>query len=278
MTHDPGPGFRALHRPGDPFILANAWDAGSARLLAALGAEAIGTTSAGFAFTRGLPDGARITRDAALAHAQDLVAATPLPVSADLENGYAGDPEGVAETVRLACEAGLAGLSIEDTDLPDGGSYPFDLAVERVRAAASTARALPRDVVLVARADGVMNGTYDLAEGLRRLQAFEAAGADCLYLPMPETFQDVALICRSVSRPVNALAAGSFALHSRAAFAQAGVARISLGSALARATHRVIVDAARAMFGEGSFDLLARRAPEGGGAAIDALLAQGARP
>ncbi len=277
MRHDPGPAFRALHRPGNPFILANAWDAGSARLLAALGAEAIGTTSAGFAFTRGLPDGALITRDEALAHAQDLVAATPLPVSADLENGYAQDPEGVAETVRLACEAGLAGLSIEDTDLPGTGSYSFDLSVERVRAAASAARALGRDIVLVARADGVMNGAYDLDEGLRRLRAFEEAGADCLYLPMPPSFDDVALICRSVSRPVNALAAGSFARHSRADFAGGGVARISLGSALARATHRVIVEAGRAMFGEGSFEALASGAPEGGGSAIDALLAQGAR-
>jgi 2-methylisocitrate lyase-like PEP mutase family enzyme len=185
LIHDPGPGFRALHRPGGPFILANAWDPGSARLLAALGAEAIGTTSAGFAFTRGLPDGARITRDEALAHAQDLVAASPLPVSADLENGYASDPEGVAETVRLAEEAGLAGLSIEDTDLPGTAAYPFDHAVERVRAAVSAARTLRRDMVLVARADGVMNGAYDLAEGLRRLRAFEKAGADCLYLPLP---------------------------------------------------------------------------------------------
>lgn len=274
--HDPGPAFRALHRPGNPFILANAWDRGSARLLAALGAEAIGTTSAGFAFTLGLPDGARITRDEALAHAEALVAATPLPVSADLENGYAEGPEGVAETVRLACEAGLAGLSIEDTALPEQGAYPFDLALERVRAAAGAARALPRDVVLVARADGVMTGAYDLAEGIRRLQAFEAAGADCLYLPMPASMAEVALVCRSVSAPVNALAAGPFARHTRAEFAGAGVARISLGSALARATHRVIVDAGRAMFGEGSFAPLLR-GPEGGGAAIDALLGRGAR-
>ena len=277
MTHDPGPAFRALHRPGDPFILANAWDMGSARLLAALGAQAIGTTSAGFAFTRGLPDGARITRDEALAHAQDLVAATALPVSADLENGYADDPDGVAQTVRLAEEAGLAGLSIEDTALPSEGAYPFDLAVERVRAAASAARALRRDMVLVARADGVMTGAYDLAEGLRRLRAFEAAGADCLYLPLPATLDEVALICRSVSRPVNALAAGPFARHSRADFARAGVARISLGSALARATHRVIVEAAQAMFGQGSFVPLASGAPQGGGATIDELLRQGAR-
>jgi 2-methylisocitrate lyase-like PEP mutase family enzyme len=272
--HDPGPAFRALHVPGSPFILANAWDRGSARLLAALGAQGLGTTSAGFAFTLGLPDGARITRDEALAHAASLVTATPLPVSADLENGYAEAPEGVAETVRLAEEAGLAGLSIEDTNLPGEAAYPFDLAVERIRAAAAQARALPRDLVLVARADGVMTGAYDLAEGIRRLQAFEAAGADCLYLPMPASLEEVALICRSVSRPVNALAAGPFAHHTRAEFAQAGVARISLGSALARATHRVILEAAGAMFGEGSFALL--QGPEGGSAAVDSLLRRGA--
>ena len=164
MADDPGAALRALHRPGDPFVLMNAWDAGSARLLAALGAQAIGTTSAGFAFTLGLPDGARISRDQALAHAADLVAATPLPVSGDLENGYAEAPEGVAETIRLAAEAGLAGASIEDTDLPGSGAYWFDLAVERVRAAAAAARALPRDFVLVARADGLMTGAYDVAE------------------------------------------------------------------------------------------------------------------
>ena len=139
--HDPGATFRALHRPGDPFVLANAWDAGSARVLAALGAQAIGTTSAGFAFTLGLPDGARISRDQALAHAGGLVAATSLPVSGDLENGYGETPDEVAETIRLAAEAGLAGASIEDTDLPGSGAYWFDLAVERVRAASAAARA-----------------------------------------------------------------------------------------------------------------------------------------
>ena len=141
MTHDPGAALRALHRPGDPFVLANAWDVGSARVLAALGAQAIGTTSAGFAFTLGLPDGARITRDQALAHAAELAAATPLPVSGDLENGYAAAPEGVAETIRLAAEAGLGGASIEDTDLPGAGAYPFDA---RRRAGARRRRRRPR--------------------------------------------------------------------------------------------------------------------------------------
>lgn len=275
--HDPGPVFRALHRPGDPFILANAWDIGSARLLAGLGAQAIGTTSAGFAFTLGLPDGAHVTRDRMLAHAQDLLAATALPVSGDLENGYADDPEGVAETVRLAAEAGLAGASIEDTMLPGDGAYPFGLAVERVRAAVSAARALARDFVLVARADGVMTGAYDLAEGIRRLQAFEAAGADCLYIPRPATMADVELICRSVARPVNALAAGPFMNVSRAEFASVGVARISVGGWLARVGQRAIVEAAGPMFEAGSFAGLAPAAVDGGAAGIDALLAKGAR-
>lgn len=275
MPHDPGPAFRALHVPGDPFVLANAWDLGSARMLAALGAQAIGTSSAAYAFTLGRPDMGRVTRDEALAHAEALVAATPLPVSGDFENGFGDAPDAVAETVRLSCEAGLAGLSIEDTAPPDGAAYPFDLAVERIRAAAAAARACPRDLVLVARADGVMTGVYDLEDGIRRLQAFEAAGADCLYLPMPPSMDDVARICASVTKPVNAIAAGPFTAATRADFARAGVARISLGSALARATHRLIRDAAEAMLGPGGdFSVLSRSIP---GAEVDALLARGAR-
>ena len=272
--HDPGPAFRALHVPGDPFVLANAWDVGSARVLAALGARAIGTSSSAHAFTLGLPDGARVGRDAALAHATELVAATPLPVSADLENGYGEAPETVAETVRLACEAGVAGLSIEDIDLPGAGAYPFELAVARVRAAVAAARALPRDLVLLARADGVMTGAYDVDEGIRRLRAFEAAGADALYLPLPPSMDDVRRVCASVSRPVNALAAGAFTEVPLAAFAEAGVARVSLGSALARVTHRAIVDAAGAMLERGDFTALGRGID---GGRVDALLERGRR-
>ncbi|GGK39408.1 isocitrate lyase/PEP mutase family protein [Salinarimonas ramus] len=275
MSHDPGPAFRALHRPGDPFVLANAWDLGSARMLAALGAQALGTSSAAYAFTLGRPDMGHVTRDEMLAHAQDLVAATPLPVSADLENGYGDAPDAVAETVRLACDAGLAGLSIEDVMPPAGAAYPFDLAVERIRAGAAAARACPRDIVLLARADGVMTGAYDLDEGIRRLQAFVTAGADAVYLPAPASMEDVARICASVEVPVNALAAGRFTDHRRADFAAAGVARISLGSALARATHRLIKDAAEAMLGDaGDFSLLSRSIS---GEAVDALLAKGTR-
>jgi 2-methylisocitrate lyase-like PEP mutase family enzyme len=273
MAHDPGPAFRALHRPGDPFVLANAWDAGSARVLAALGAQAIGTTSAGFAFTLGLPDGARVSRDQALAHAAALVAATPLPVSGDLENGYAEAPDGVAATVRLAAEAGLAGASIEDTDLPGTAAYAFELAVERVRAAAAAARALPRDFVLVARADGLMTGSYGMDEALRRLRAFDAEGADCLYAPLPPDMDSLRVICAATAKPVNALAAGPFAAITRAAFAQAGVARISLGSALARVTHAALIDTAREILNRGDFAGLGR-----GAKGVDALLARGARP
>jgi 2-methylisocitrate lyase-like PEP mutase family enzyme len=272
MAQDPGAAFRALHRPGAPFVLANAWDAGSARVLAALGAQAIGTTSAGFAFTLGLPDGARVSRDQALAHAADLVAATPLPVSGDLENGYAEAPEGVAETVRLAAEAGLAGASIEDIALPGAGAYPFDLAVERVRAASAAARALPRDFVLVARADGVMTGAYGMEEALRRVRAFDEAGADCLYVPLPPDMAALEAVCRATPKPVNALAAGPFAAASRAEFAGIGVARISLGSALARVTHAALIAAAREVL-EGDFNRLAP-----GASGVDALLARGGRP
>lgn len=268
-----GARFRALHRPGQPFVLANAWDAGSARMLAALGAEAIGTSSAAHAFTLGRPDMGHVGRDEALAHAESLVAATDLPVSGDFENGFGSTPETVAETVRLSAEVGLAGISIEDTDLPGSGPYPMGLAVERITAAVEAARSLDDDFVLLARADGVMNRSYDLDEGIRRLQAFEAAGADALYLPMPADLEAIARICREVSRPVNALAAGPFTAVSRQEFAGAGVARISLGSALARATHRVIADAGRAMFTDGDFSALGRGI---GGHEVDRMLADGA--
>jgi 2-methylisocitrate lyase-like PEP mutase family enzyme len=273
VSADPGAALRALHRPGDPFVLANAWDRGSARVLAALGARAIGTTSAGFAFTLGLPDGARVTRDDALAHCADLVAATALPVSGDLENGYAESPEGVAETVRLAAEAGLAGCSIEDTDLPGDGAYAFYLAVDRIRAAAEAARALPGDFVLAARADGLMTGAYGIKEATARAAAFAEAGADCVYVPMLPDISALAELCAAVPAPVNALAAGPLAQATLTDFARAGAARISLGSGLARVAHAALVAAAREVLGEGRFEALGRGAR---GTEIEALLAQGA--
>lgn len=272
MPHDPGPAFRALHRRGDPFVLSNAWDAGSARMLAALGAQALGTTSAGHAFTLGRPDGGRVSRDESMAHCAALAAATSLPVSGDLENGYGPAPEDVAETVRLAAEAGLAGCSIEDTDLDRGGAYDRALAVERVRAGAAAARALPRDFVFVARADGVLTGAYDLDEALARIAAFDEAGADCLYAPAPGGEAALARVLAATAKPVNALAVGAIGALGRARLAEMGVARISLGAALARMTHLTLRDAATAMLAEGRFDTH-RLLP---GAETDALLERGA--
>lgn len=268
MTHDPGATFRALHRAGDPFILANAWDIGSARMLVAMGARAIATSSAAHAFTLGLPDGA-VTRDQALAHAETLVAAVDVPVSGDFENGWGDDPDTVAETVRLAAEAGLAGICIEDTVLAANTAYDRALAVERIGAAAAAARALPRDFVLVARADGVMINAYDLNEALARLRGFETAGADGVYVPVPGDTAALARVVAATNLPVNALAVGPLAQVSLAGFANLGVARISLGSALARLTQRTIADAGRAMFDSGDFTLLAGAMP---GAEVNAML------
>ncbi|WP_294622026.1 isocitrate lyase/phosphoenolpyruvate mutase family protein [uncultured Roseovarius sp.] len=266
---DIGADFRALHRPGKPFVLANAWDVGSAKVLTAMGAEAIGTTSSGHAFTIGKADMGHVTRDEALAHAQDLVAATHLPVSGDFENGYGDAPEDVAETVRRAGEVGLAGCSVEDTDMGDKGSYDFDLAVERVRAGAATARALGRDFVFVARADGVMNGVYDIEEALRRVRAFDEAGADCLFVPLPATLEDQKRILEVTEKPVNVLAVGPYAGVSRAEFAAMGAARISVGSGLARVAQTAFIHAAKRILGEGEFSDIATAMP---GGEIDALL------
>jgi 2-methylisocitrate lyase-like PEP mutase family enzyme len=264
--------FQALHASGC-FVIPNPWDIGSARMLAALGAKALATTSGGYAFTLGLPDGVAMTRDQMLAHAADIVGATALPVSADLENGYGTAPEAVAETVCLAAEAGLAGCSIEDIDLPGAGAYDFDLAVERIRAAVGVVRGLGFPFMLTARADGMMTGVYDTDEAIRRLQAFEAAGADVLYAPFPPDMAAQERICASVSRPVNALCAERFTNVSLDEFARAGARRVSVGSTLARVAHRAVHDAAKAMLGSGDFTALAGGLP---GSEIEKLLAAGA--
>lgn len=270
MAHDPGPAFRTLHQPGNPFILTNAWDAGSARVLAALGAEALATTSAGHAFTLGRPDMGHVSRNEAIAHAADIVAAINLPVSGDLENGYGDDLDTIAETVRLAFEAGLARCSIEDTSSPNTETYAFELAVERTRAAASAARALRRDFVLVARADCIMNRRYDIEEAMSRLRAYEATGADCLYAPLPRGPEDLERICRTFKTPINALAAGpKYTSLTREDYAKMGVARISLGSALARVTHQALLDAAKPFLEVGDFTALGSGT---NGARIDKML------
>ncbi len=264
--------FFDLHQ-GGCFVMPNPWDMGSARMMAALGAKALATSSAAHAFALGRSDMGGVSRDEALAHAEDLVAATPLPVSGDFENGFADAPEDVAETVRLAAEVGLSGCSIEDTVMvADNPAYDFDLAVERIRAAVAAARSLGRPFVLCARADGVMNGVYDLAEGIRRLQAFEMAGADLLYLPVPPGPDDLRQVLASVKAPVNALAAGPLRKLTVSDLAAMGVRRISLGSQVARVTHAAIRDCMTAMLGPGSFQPLMAAAS---GDEIDALLTKG---
>lgn len=252
MTH-PAETFRALHQPGAAFVMINVWDRGTARMMQSMGAKALATSSAAHAYVMGRPDGGTVTRDEALAHAQDIVAATDLPVQGDFENGFGDDPEICAETVRRAAEVGLAGICIEDIKLPTDAAYAFDLAVERIRAASAAARDLRGDFVLTARADGILRGVYDTDEAIRRLQAFEAAGADCLYAPMPPDMAALGRITKAVNAPVNALVAGSFANERHAAFAKLGVARLSLGSSLARITHRAMHDAGLAMLTDGDF-------------------------
>lgn len=262
--------FRALHQKGNPFILANAWDIGSARMLAGMGAQALATSSAAHAFTVGRGDGGTLTRDEALSHAQDIVAATDLPVQGDFENGFGDDPDTCAETVRMAAEIGLAGLCIEDIALPSDTPYDADLAVERIRASAEAARR--HNIVLAARADGIMLGAYDTEEAIRRLRAFEAAGAEVLYAPLPPTIEDQARIIKALEAPVNVLIAGPFAAHPISDFAKIGAARLSLGSSLARVTHQAILTAGRAMFAHGNFSPLSGGAD---GAEIGALLSAG---
>jgi 2-methylisocitrate lyase-like PEP mutase family enzyme len=264
--------FWDLHQQGC-FVIPNPWDAGSARMMAALGAKALATSSAAHAFTLGRLDMA-VTRDEALAHAEMLVAATDLPVSGDFENGFADDPDGVAETVLLAAEAGLSGCSIEDTvSAPGAPAYDRMLSVERIRAAVAAARGLGRPFVLCARADGVMNGSYDLAEGIARLQAFQAAGADLLYLPVPPGRAELAQVLAAVTAPVNALAAGPLKALTVADLAAMGVRRISTGSQIARLAHAASLEATQAMLGAGSFTPLLETAS---GEKIDELLRLGA--
>jgi 2-methylisocitrate lyase-like PEP mutase family enzyme len=265
--------FHDLHRSGC-FVIPNPWDRGSAQMMAALGARALATSSAAHAFTLGRSDLGGVSRDEALAHAQDLIAATDLPVSGDFENGFGDAPDDVAETVRLSGEVGLSGISVEDTRMAPGNpAYAFDLAVERIKAGAAAARALNRPFIFCARADGVMHGTYDLKEGIHRLQAFEAAGADLLYLPVPPGKAELARVLASVTKPVNALAAGPLKSITVAELARMGVRRVSTGSQIARLTHAAIRTAVTAMLAEGSFQPLMATAS---GDEIDALLAKGA--
>jgi 2-methylisocitrate lyase-like PEP mutase family enzyme len=248
--------FLDLHAGERPLLLPNPWDAGSAKLLASLGFEALATTSGGFAATLGRLDGS-VTRDEALAHAAVMTGATDLPVSADLENGFADDPEGVAETVRLAIGAGLAGCSIEDFTRDDASPiYDAGLAVERIAAAAEAAHAGPVHLVLTARAENHIHGRDDLGDTIARLRAYGDAGADVLFAPGVARIDDVRRVVAEVGRPVNVLA--NPAAPTVAELAAAGVRRISVGGAFAFAALDAAVEAARELREEGTYGFLER--------------------
>lgn len=248
--------FRALHERAHAFIIPNPWDVGTAKMLEALGFEALASTSAGFAQSIGKVDGA-VDRDTMLAHVALLAAATDLPMSADLENGYADDPSGVAETVRLAATAGLCGCSIEDLPLGrDGEPYEIAFAAERIRAAAEAARALPFTFTLTARAENFIAGHPDLADTIARLQAFQKAGADVLYAPGLRTKEDIAAVVRGVDRPVNVLMGLQGVQLTLADLSALGVKRVSIGSGLSRAAYNAARNAATEMRDHGTFALL----------------------
>jgi 2-methylisocitrate lyase-like PEP mutase family enzyme len=244
--------FRALHERPGAFIIPNPWDAGGAKLLAAVGFEALATTSLGLANALGRADSA-VTRDEVIDNCRQIAAATDLPVNADLENGFAVEPAAAAEAVRLACEAGAVGGSIEDfSGDPRDPIYDFDLAVARVRAAADVAHAMPVPFLLTARAENLIRGRTDMADTIRRLQAFQAAGADVLYAPGLRNLEEVRQVIAAVNRPVNVVTGWLDPDITLAQLAEAGAKRVSIGGALSRLALATLVKAARAMH-EGSF-------------------------
>jgi len=246
--------FAQLHAGAQPLLLPNPWDVGSARLLGELGFQALATTSSGFAATLGRLDGS-VTRDEALAHAAALAAASDLPVSADLENGFADDPEGVAETVRLAIEAGLVGCSIEDyTGDPAGPMYGMEHAVARIAAAAEAAHSGRVHLVLTARAENHIRGNPDLDDTIARLRAYGEAGADVLYAPGLTRIEDIRCVVAEVGRPVNVLTVPGAPPVSE--LSAAGVARISTGGTLAMAAIDALARAAGELLGEGTYGFL----------------------
>lgn len=250
----PKVGSRVEPAPAGSFIFPNPWDAGSARILAGLGFEALATTSAGFAFSLGRRDGS-VTRDEALAHCRVIAAATELPVAADLEKCFGDDPKTVAETIRLTGPTGIVGGSVEDASGDQRRPiYEFSLAVERVAAAVEAARALPFPFTLTARAENFLHGRADLDDTIRRLCAFADAGAEVLYAPGLPSLEAIKAVCEAVApRPVNALAGMKGKAFSVAELASAGVRRISVGGALARLAYTALADAAREMREKGTF-------------------------
>jgi 2-methylisocitrate lyase-like PEP mutase family enzyme len=250
--------FRALHDGPGAFVIPNPWDAGSARILAALGFQALATSSGASAGVLGKRDG-KVTRDEALAHARAIVAATDLPVSADLEKGFGDAPSDAAETIRLAAAAGLVGGSIEDaTGNRDRPLYDIGHATERVAAAAQAARALAFPFMLTARAENFLRGNPDLDDTIRRLQAYEKAGADVLFAPGLPDLAAVRTVCAALSRPFNFMVGIKGKSFTVAELEAAGVRRISLATSLYRAAMRGLLDAAREVKDGGTFGYLDR--------------------
>ncbi len=253
-----GAAFRALHQRGQAFIIPNPWDVGSARLLAHLGFEALASTSAGYAFSAGKPDGA-ISREQLMTHIADLAAATPLPLSADLQNGFGDAPEAAAETIILAASAGAVGGSIEDSKsevsigAADNPVYELEDAAERIRAAVEASRALPFSFTLTARAENYIVGRPDLKDTIRRLQAFQEAGADVLYAPGLSSPEEIAAVISSVDHPVNVLAGIATMQLTLKGLSALGVKRVSVGSGLARAALGAFLRAAHEMQDGGTF-------------------------
>jgi 2-methylisocitrate lyase-like PEP mutase family enzyme len=245
--------FQQLHAREGAFIIPNPWDIGSARLLALLGFEALASTSAGYAFSCGLLDGA-IGREQMMAHLAELAAATDLPLSADLENGFGESPETVADTIRLAAATGIVGGSIEDASgHPDDPIYALELAVERVRAAAEAARALDFPFTLTARAENYLAGRADLQDTIKRLQAYQDAGADVLYAPGLKSKEDIAAVVSSLDKPVNVVMGLQGVQLGLKELAQIGVKRVSVGGSLARAALGAFLRAAEEMREHGTF-------------------------
>lgn len=245
--------FRALHEGSGTFVIPNVWDAASARLLRGLGFPALATSSAAAASLVGRRDGA-LTRDEALAHSRIIVEATDLPVSADLENGFGDAPAVVEETIRLAAGSGLVGCTIEDsTRIPQNPLYEFSLAVERIAAASQAAHSLPFPFILTARAHNLLYANPSLDETIRRLQAFEKAGADVLFAPGLPDLAAVKAVCSAVSKPVNFMVGIKGKSFSVAELAAAGVRRISLATSLYRAAMGGLLAAAREVKEEGQF-------------------------
>jgi 2-methylisocitrate lyase-like PEP mutase family enzyme len=255
-VEDTRAGFLALHRPGEPVVMPNAWDAGSAKLFASLGFQAIATTSSGFAATLGRPDGG-VSREEAIAHTAALAAATPLPVNADLEDCFADDPAGVAETITAAAAAGAAGASVEDFTRDHGRPiHDIGLATDRVAAAAEAARA--SGLVLTARAENLIRGVSDLDATIRRLLAYQDAGADVLFAPGLFELADIRAVVSSLDRPVNVLLPANG--PTVAELAAAGVARVSVGGALAWVAWGAVAEAVRELLSAGThgYDALAK--------------------